>query len=132
MLRVGLEKFRDASTRERTSLRIHRRFDLEIFQASRVIDNQFFILGGYTDHNSGGWLLAEMQSSLSLCISEKTRKIARVRNKYPEWWLVLVDHIGYGLDDFDRELFRDQVKVEHTWDKVILIDPRDARHAFEV
>ena len=27
---------------------------------------------------------------------EKTKRIAHVRERYPHWWLMLVDRIGYG------------------------------------
>ena len=89
-------------------------------------------MAGCSDDESGGWLLAEMETNIRHCASEKAHKIAKVRSKYPEWWLALVDHIGYGLDEFDREMFRDQVSVAHTWDKIVLIDPRDHTRWFEI
>jgi len=92
----------------------------------------FFRPAGHVDKQSGGFLISEIASNLKLCITEKELKIASFRTKYPEWWLVLPDHIGYGLDDFDRELFRDQVNITHNFDKVVLLDPRDAGRWFEV
>jgi len=45
----------------------------------------------------------------------------------------LPDHIGYGLDDFEQELFLDQAKVSSGgFDKIVLLDPRDASRAFEL
>jgi len=92
----------------------------------------FFQLGGVSDDEAGGWLLCEMETNLIRCIEEKTHKIERYRQKYPTWWLALVDHIGYGLDAFERELFRDRVTVQHSFDKVILIDPKNPNRSFEV
>jgi hypothetical protein len=89
-------------------------------------------MAGCTDRESGGWLIPEMEKNLRICIGEKTKKIANVRSKYEEWWLTLVDHIGYGLDNFDRKQFLDQVSLTHDWKKVILIDPRDHTRAFEL
>ncbi len=40
--------------------------------------------------------------------------------------------IGYALKDFERELFRDKVSIQHDWDKIILIDPRDPTNYFEI
>jgi len=91
-----------------------------------------FVMAGCSDQESGGWLLAEMETNIRYCASEKARKIAKIQSKYPEWWLALVDHIGHGLDEFDREMFRDQVSIEHTWDRIILIDPRDHSRWFEI
>ncbi len=93
----------------------------------------FFLPAGHTDRQSGGWILAEMETNLKHCIAEKAAKIATHRAKYPEWWLVLPDHIGYGLDDFEQGLFLDQVTVQGgPFDKVVLLDPRNASRSFQV
>ena len=77
--------------------------------------------------------MSEIETNLSLCIEEKIAKIAKYRFKYPEWWLVLADRIGYGLDDFERELFLEQVKISNSaFDRIVLLDPRDGKRAFEV
>ena len=44
----------------------------------------FFVIGGWVDGDSGGWLIPEMTKNISLCVDEKARKIARVRHKYPQ------------------------------------------------
>ena len=75
---------------------------------------------------------SEMETNIRHCASEKSRKIEKVRSNYPKWWLALVDHIGYALDDFDREMFREQVSIEHDWEKIILIDPRNHARWFEI
>lgn len=91
-----------------------------------------FVIAGCTDQESGGWLLSEMENNIRYCASEKSRKIEKVKSKYPEWWLALVDHIGYGLDNFDQKMFRDQVSVSHNWDKILIINPKDFRCWFEI
>ena len=77
-------------------------------------------------------MLEETQKNLRLCIEEKTRKIAPYRHKYPEWWLVLVDRIGYGVEACDEQLFREHLKFEHSWDKIVLLSPDNPRWAFEL
>lgn len=94
--------------------------------------NQLVEIIGNSDEDSGCSLIAEIQRTVQLCISEKTKKIASVRSKYPEWWLILVDHMGYSLTDFERDLFKSSAKLNHTWDKVLLVNPRDPAQAFEV
>ena len=76
--------------------------------------------------------MSEIETNIRHCASEKSRKIEKVRPKYPQWWLALVDHIGYALNDFDREMFRNQVSIEHNWDKILVIDPRDHTRWFEM
>lgn len=113
-------------------LPLHSEFRLKVFRAVTP-KSTFFELGGQSDEQSGGWLLNEIESNLSHCIKEKSTKIQRFRHKYPEWWLMLPDHIGFSLSDFERELFLDEIKViPEQFDKVILIDPRDATRYFVV
>jgi hypothetical protein len=92
----------------------------------------FFLLGGGIDEDTDGWVLAETERNLRICIDEKTWKVKPFRHKYPQWWLILVDRIGYGVDECDRELFSQHLKMKHDWDKVLLINPLDPRKAFEV
>jgi hypothetical protein len=106
-------------------------FELDVFRASKA-HATIFVIGGYSDQDSGGWVLSEMENNIRHCAAEKSRKIEKFRHKYGEWWLGLVDHIGYGLDDFDREMFRAQVSIEHDWDKIILINPTDPTRSFEI
>ena len=51
-----------------------------------------------------------------------------------EWWLVLEDRIDFSMDQSDREFFRTEVvpRISHTFDKIVLLDPRDYRRALEV
>jgi len=105
--------------------------ELKLFRAPRPKPT-FFRPAGHSDEQSGGFLIGEIEANLKLCIAEKTAKIANYRAKYPEWWLVLPDHIGYGLDAFEQELFQDQVSLTHTFDKVVFLDPRDPGRSFEV
>jgi hypothetical protein len=131
-LRHRLEEFRDYQGNEKSiSITIDDSLKLKLIRASETYAT-YFVLGGHCDHDSGGYVFEETQRNLRVCVEEKTRKIERVRHKYPEWWLVLVDRIGYGVEECDRELFREHLKVEHNWDKVVLLNPLDPRSAFEV
>ena len=131
-LRSALQAFIASSTQEREVIATAQGFELAVFGRTSKPHRTMFILAGCSDKESGGWLLADMGTNIQHCASEKSRKIANVQSKYPQWWLALVDHIGYGLDNFDREMFRDQVSIEHSWDKIIIIDPRDHTRWFEI
>lgn len=107
-------------------------FEIKVFRAARPKPT-FFRPAGHSDEQSGGWLIGEMDQNLQHCVAEKTTKIANHRKRYPEWWLVLADQIGYGLDAFEQELFLDQAAIAPGgFDKIILLDPRDATRAFQV
>ena len=92
----------------------------------------FFLLGGGVDEDSGGWVFGETERNLRICIDEKTSKVRPFRHKYPQWWLILIDRMGYGVDECDRELFSQRLKVQHDWDKVLLLNPLNTQDAFEV
>jgi hypothetical protein len=106
-------------------------FSLRVIRSS-IVRRDFFISAGDSDRQSGGWLINEMETNIKYCISEKTLKIANVRIKYPEWWLILPDYIGYGLDNFDMIAFRKQAQISHTFDKVIILNPNDHARAFGI
>lgn len=84
------------------------------------------------DEDSGGMVLDLLKRNIEHCAAEKDQKIAPFRSKYPKWWLVLVDHIGYGLDDFDRGRFQDVVAIDHSWDRIVLVDPKNPTRTLEV
>jgi hypothetical protein len=65
-----------------------------------------------------------MEKNLTICIDEKTRKIAPYRKKYSEWWLVLVDFMFGGTER--------PVQVIHDWDKVLVTHPSNYAAAYEV
>lgn len=130
-LRKALQSFIDSSPRKETLLDFQKGFEVDIFRASKLHPT-FYVMAGYNDNESGGWLLPEMQRNLQIYVSEKTYKIEKMKSKYQEWWLVFSDHIGYSLDNFDRQQFRDIVSIEHDWQKIILINPMDYKEAFEI
>ena len=131
-VRKRLTAFRDNQRpRHRVNIIIDEDFELDLIPASDA-QPTFFVFGGYSDSDSGGWVFSETQKNLRICIEEKTRKIARVRNKYQEWWLILIDYIGYGVDDCDRKLYREHLGIDHNWDKIILVNPLNPCSAFEL
>jgi len=91
-----------------------------------------FDLGVVSDDDWGGWLLEQLDNNLRLCVDEKTRKVAPYRSRYPEWWLVLIDQVAYGLPDHNRQQFRQNTRIEHDWDKIIIVSPIDHSHYFEM
>ena len=111
--------------------RIHQNFELSFLKASRQYETQF-LMGGYSDFDSGGAVLAEMERNIQHCIDTKTPKIKPFRSKYSEWWLALVDYIGYGLSQEDQDSFQRSHNLLHSWDKVLIVSPRDPKHGFEI
>jgi hypothetical protein len=132
-LRRVLEDVRDNDDRQKLCvLRIAEGFEAQIVHQASSSHPTCFVFAGCNDRDMGGFVLGDTQWNLRLCVEDKMRRIARVRNKYPEWWLVFVDHIGFGVDVCDQELFRQRLEIEHDLDRVILVSPLDPTRAFEV
>lgn len=113
-------------------VRVAARLRLSFTRASKVHPT-LFVLGGWSDHDSGGFVVSEMAQNLRLCIAEKSAKVSRVRAKYSEWWLALADRIGYGdVDEHARNRLRELVQVEDQWTKIILVNPLDPSRGFEL
>jgi hypothetical protein len=132
LLRKELIRFREnqpAHSRARIAISDH--FRLDLIPATDPHPS-FFVFGGYSDQDSGGWVFSETQKNLRICITEKTNKIARFRGKYETWWLILIDLIGYGVEDCDRTLFRGHLAIDHEWNKIILLNPLDPQSAYEL
>ena len=133
-LRRHLHAFRSSSSRREglERLQIAEAFSVDLIRASTQHPT-FFLPGGSADHDSGGFVVAEMERNIRICFADKVRKVARVRGKYSEWWLALVDHIGYGaLDDSDRQDLRNALQLPKVWDRVLLINPIPPHNGFEL
>jgi len=124
-----LHEFIIGNINENESYEIAPRFFVELIQASKCHSNTF-LLGGYCDFDMGGFVLSEVHRNIELCIEEKTSKITKYREKYGEWWLVLIDRIGHSLSVEDRNEFSKEFQVVHDWDKVILVNPLNHEEYF--
>jgi hypothetical protein len=58
--------------------------------------------------------------------------VAPVRSKYTEWWLMLVDHIGFGLDEDEKDMVKAAMSTLHGWKKIRIIDPGDPSRFFDL
>ena len=96
------------------------------------VKSSLFILGGYLDLDSGGFVISEVNRNLVICTKEKSEKIKDIRWKFPEWWLVLIDYIGYGLSEIDLSQLREIQKTEKDWDKIILVNPLNPKNGVEI
>jgi len=130
-IRRALMDFMAETDRQPFDRKLLDNFELKVFRAGSLYSS-FFVPAGHSDEQSGGLLIQEMETNLNLCVAEKVQKIANNRAKYSEWWLIFSDQIGYGLDDFDQSCFRNEVSIVHDFEKIVLLDPRDATRSFEI
>ena len=83
-----------------------------------------FVLGNVSDGH-GTLVLSELEKSIIDAINAKNERIAHRVDRFPEWWLLLVDHIGLvansGLTEQEMNLLRARVHVEYPWSRVIIV-----------
>ena len=130
-IRKALQGFIASNSATRSTIKVSKNFWLEIDPAGKARPT-FYVVAVVADQDSGGFLVAEVGKNLQLCIQEKTAKIAAHKAKYSEWWLMLPDYIGHALDSYDRDQFRKEISIQHSWDKVILIDPYDPSNVLKL
>lgn len=126
-----LTRFRDNPSTQPLVVPIAKTLEIDFFPASKVHSTLFLWSGG-ADGDSGGFVVHEILKNLRLCVEKKTLVVAPHRHKYPKWWLVFVDLIGWVLDDLDKRQLRQHWNMEHDWDKIILISPQNPLSAFEI
>jgi hypothetical protein len=131
-LRKALGEVRGVTDLENREVRVAEKMRFTFTRASDV-HSHFLVLGGFSDHESGGFVIAEIAENLRLCIAEKSAKIAAVRSRYSEWWLALEDRIGYGaLDADDQKQLRELIRRDDRWNKIILVNPLKPSDGFEL
>lgn len=80
-----------------------------------------------SDNDGGGLIVQEVFEGLEASITEKTLAIDAIKDDYDEWWLVLPDLIGLGLDTFDHAQLRPLLTRRPPWNRVIILDVGTAR-----
>ncbi len=107
-------------------------FEIEVFRLDDDKIPYIFDVGYCDDMDSGGWTIEDMESNIKYCIMEKTRKIENVKTKYNEWWLVLINHITVMMSESDEKRLIEEFKMEHDFDKVIIVNPFKPSKWFEI
>lgn len=131
-LRRTLMAFRDSEARSACEIRLFPQVELRLFRGGPT-HSTLFVFGALSDYDAGGWLVSEIIRNTAICVEEKTGKVAVVRGRYSEWWLLLVDYIGHGaLDESDYALLRAHLQRPDGWDKLILVDPSRPANGVEM
>ena len=82
-----------------------------------------FRLGGYVDYDATSFVVSEICKNLGNIIKEKEKKIMPYKGKYNEWWLALVDRIGWGISEEERNEIRDAIHAGNVFRKILIINP---------
>jgi hypothetical protein len=126
-LKDALHAFLEQPSDQIWRIEIVRGFTVTTVPAT-LVEGRSFLLGGYTDGDAGGWVVAELIRNMSAYVAEKTEKVAPYLSRYPEWWLVFVDYIGRGSEAAD---VRTHMTRAEPWAKVLVLNPTSGR-AYEI
>jgi hypothetical protein len=129
--KVALDRF--ISEGEQSFGQIHqtKTFALDLYEAGPGRD-QKFIFGGYNDIQSGGFVVEQLEKNIQHCVNEKARKVSDIHHMYTEWWLALVDHIGFHFGDFRHDIFQTVALERQQWSRILVISPRPPHQVYEV
>ena len=98
--------------------------NLELDFAKAELDGgQYFENAMQSDRDSGGWVLHKFEKNIKLALQEKSIKVKKYRDRYPEWWLLLEDHVMYGLKGRDIELFQSTEIDLGIFDRLLIYAP---------
>ena len=106
---------------------------MNIFPSATKL-NQQYQYGMSSDNDSGGFVVSLIYENLKLIIPEKDEKTSKYRERYSEWWLAIVDKIGYGSSDLDSKQFHNLPKIENSFDRLLLvsaINSKSLRYLYE-
>lgn len=110
---------------EQRKYEVDENFKLHIFPSTHKKQFQYEF-GMSSDSDSGCLVVDCIYENLKLIIAEKERKIQNYKYKYSEWWLAVIDTIGYGLTNLDQEQFHSRPRIESQFDRILLVSPLDS------
>lgn len=90
-----------------------------------------FVPASFVDRRVGGFVLSELMRNIPICVEEKREKVSQYRARYPEWWLILVDHVHGHLEPYEEQELRSYVRVPPDWDRVAIVSAYDPRCSLE-
>lgn len=120
-LEACLRAFMHSPSRQAALIYEDSSFSLEAVQASSKLDT-FFHLGAMTDHQAGGWVVAEFLKNIEHCIRVKTARLASCSGEYAARWLFLVNVTGLRLDEHDKGQLLEHVSKPPQWDRVVVVE----------
>lgn len=129
--RTELQKF--LMTKPQTPLKINLsdNVSITISKTNRTSAHVFYI-GTGSDKDAAGFIAEMYIENINHCIAEKTNKIQQYKDKYPEWWLVLVDFLVGGIGEPEKTIVIQNIINIHGWKKVIVIHPETKRDILRI
>jgi hypothetical protein len=106
-------------------------FDIELCPPGDA-HSTFFVLGGPDDGDMEASCLSKSRKTCAFALRKSLRRSLAYGTNTQNGGLSSLIGSGYGVDDLDRKLYKEQLGISHEWDRVILLDPKNHWEAFEI
>jgi hypothetical protein len=90
--------------------------------ASKKFEKYYYL--GMSDRNSGGYIVSIYHNCLQRVINEKVQRVQNYFTKYSEWWLILVNHLVFPLDELDIKQLKELPMIPNIFSQVLIISPQ--------
>jgi hypothetical protein len=127
-----IDKVKSILDRHSTKKEEFNEFDVSDYLTITIIpsDERFehkYILGSSTDFDRSGFVLSNILDSLNIIVPEKQKIVEPYLNDFAKWWLVFVDHIGYGPSKIEMKAIQEKFHIKHPFERIYLISPIDKK-----
>jgi hypothetical protein len=96
-MRLALSNFLELGDGKYPSeIRVNDQIEFDMMETEATM-NRVFKPAGYGDQDAGGELITVYIENIRKCISDKSIQIHSHISEYDEWWLYLVDNLGWRL-----------------------------------
>jgi len=119
-IREKLNNFLLSGNSPPTDLPINNGLNFFLLSAS-PIPGRTFVMAGDLDHDSGGAILPMFIDNINYCIEQKSKKIEPYLNSYNEWWLLLINTLGWGLDSKEKLYVKSKISGLRKFNRLVII-----------
>jgi hypothetical protein len=130
-LQCKLDKFFLMPLSENICLNIDDNLTIRLYKDDLTYPPQL-IEAGYSDLDDSGFFIKDMAESMNYCMAEKTNKVKDLYKEYPEWWLVLINHLPFAVDGTEFIQIQKYISPKGIWSRIFVVDPIDPTKYFEV
>jgi len=109
---------------------------LENFEMSFILSSfktgNKFSEGITIDNDLHVFPLPSIDTSLSIILAEKETKMNPFKNEYQNWWLILIDYVGYGINQDEANNLDNKKLSETIFEKVFIVNPIYPKNGIEI
>jgi hypothetical protein len=118
-----LSSFLKGARQSPCRLQVNDKIEFEIIPSKTVVQNRVFRHAITSDDDSGGLVVQMYIENINYCIRDKQKKIAPIKDKYKEWWLILVDTMmSWNLESYEVDQIRKGITAYDGFHKIIILD----------